>query len=889
MGLLISILFLGSTLLSRWSPLRHLLAEQRIQATTALTLATLLILRFSAPTSNDAIVNGIGAPFYIDLLLSLGGILAGLAVGLAWRAICDDTQSRLGKVLVNTFFLFPLLLSFGLTEYVPIFAIPVALRTGWARPVAETRRPRATILTLVAMAATFYWPAIEATPFFDPFTANSAGSTIFHFAQAFLSVHLGILGLRFLLGLIFGPRRIGRRLLVSHAIAGIVPVVFTGLFVLILALLTIADIRATSATRLLEAKHRFSQELFRHNSGRIASAQQDWSTLPDDGTSFDLIPSELLDRSEDWILDITRRIPVSIFWERSTTAQILAEPIDPSRHSQLAIALALQWYTPADTTAPSTYTLLAELVPVSVHNPDSLRLRGLVASLRTATSVAFAKRGETATVDSMPPPDAWLIRPRDSEETGLIRCFNRTCHVVDFQTNVGDVLMRVHLIETLPAGCVTMLKEELGTHTWIEQGLLFNDLGTTDSGFEMASESAASPDGESANLYNSIRKQIPCQEWIPAADSWIRRQVPIIGAAHLSDLLPAAPSSGDPLTFMPVVILAFLCLFFVGAIAFAFISAVRMGRTIAVSVNHLRIGTEQLQQGEFDHRIKVIGQDELATLAEAFNEMAENLAGAQKTALEKERLEGELNLARRIQLRLLPANPPQVEEMLLAGVSRPARQVGGDYYDFLPTSNDNMVFVMADVSGKGAPAAILMSTLRASLHTLLPKSTSLSDLMLQINRFIYASTDATEFVTCFVGMVNTKTGELTYVNAGHEQPFLIQQDGQIVRLDKGGLMLGAFPSVPFESGTVQLQRGDLLFLFTDGLTEATNRDGFMYTESRLDKFLLKNAHRSPQEILDASLASVEEFVDGAEPSDDITLLSIRRLHTDQDRPRTAHQ
>jgi serine phosphatase RsbU (regulator of sigma subunit) len=883
LGLLISILFLASTLLSRWSPLRNFLAEQRIQATTALTLATLLILRFSAPSSNEFIASGIAAPFYITLMLSLAGILAGLAVGLAWRAICDDTQSRLGKILVSTFFFLPLLLSFGLAEYVPIFAVPVALRTGWARPVAETRRPRATILAIIAFAATYFWPPVEATPLAALFTPTSAGSTIFHFARAFLMAHLGILTLRFLLGLIFGPRRIGRRLLVSHTIAGIVPVVFTGLFVLILALLTIADMRATSAARLLESKHQYSQELFRQNSGRIASVQQDWSALPDADTAYELVPDELMNLSADWILDITNQIPKSIFWEWPASSSQLTEPLDPNRQSRLAIGLGLQWYSPADTTAPSTFTLLAELIPVSVHSPDSLRLRGMIASLRTSAADAYSRRGETSVVDSLPPPDAWLMRPRDSEETGLIRSANLTCHVVDFQTNVGDVLVRVHLIETLPSGCVTSLKEELGTHTWIEQGVSFNDLGANDNGgFDMTSIAASAPPGESANPYNSIRKQIPCQEWLSGANQWIRRQVPIIGAAHMTDMLPTAPSSEDPLTFFPIVILAFLCIFFVGAIAFAFISAVRMGRTIAVSVSHLRIGTEQLQQGDFDHRIRVIGQDELATLAEAFNEMAENLSIAQKTALEKERLEGELNLARRIQLRLLPSEPPQVEELLFAGISRPARQVGGDYYDFLPTSNNNMVFVMADVSGKGAPAAILMSTLRASLHTMLPKINSLSDLMLQINRFIYASTDATEFVTCFVGMVNTKSGELTYVNAGHEHPFLIQEDGQIVRLDKGGLMLGAFPSVPYESGTVQMNKGDLLFLFTDGLTEATNRDGYMFTEARLDKFLQANASQSPQEIMDATLAVVDEFVGGAEASDDITLLSIRRLQTNRD-------
>lgn len=246
--------------------------------------------------------------------------------------------------------------------------------------------------------------------------------------------------------------------------------------------------------------------------------------------------------------------------------------------------------------------------------------------------------------------------------------------------------------------------------------------------------------------------------------------------------------------------------------------------------------------------------------------------------IEKERLEEEMRLARRIQERLLPQKIPTVEGYELAALAEPSRAVGGDYYDLLRLENDRLLAAVADVTGKGVPAALLMANLQASLHVMLPMDVNIEQAAGHINRVICENTDYDKFITFFFSILHRESGKLDYVNAGHNPPMLVRADGSIELLEKGGLLLGVMKSMGYERGTVELQSGDVVAMFTDGVTEAMSPDGEEYHEARLEAVLKGMHDQSAAEILKAVRADVAAFTGPVSAlSDDLTMVVLKRL------------
>lgn len=858
------ILLLGSVFLSRWTLLRPLGPERRIQVMAVLCLLGLGILRVTVLVLNGAILTGTSRPFHIDLIVLVGGLSGALALGLAWSAVLDDSKDRKALLGASILFLLPLLIFLCGVKWALILALPVAIRTGWARQVAEQRRPSATLASIIGFVAVLAWPKIEQTsgPCWEPGGAPSAA--LLSFGQVFLALQLGLLSLRFLLGFIFGPRRIGRRLLVSHMLAGLVPVALTGLFAALIALLTLANFRASTATHLLKAQHRFSEEMLEQCVTEALAGMQLREPDPDSRWSSDEL-HELAAR-------VAARWPQIASWRPAGIAPNEPEPGDIEKADEPGLLICA--FVEADSAWGRCAVLTAAVGgaagPVSVSPYEPPQQTG----------------SEMGAPGSLPHAEAWIDRPESPTGWGLIKCGETSLHVSDCRFTLGDTSIRVDVIEKLPRGRVKILEERLDSRAWVEESFSFTTAGRV----------IRSGSGGATNPFKSSHVRLRAQEWIPAGPEpertsqddpsrshqlekgrWAQIMVPVLGVSDLAELIPPFSIRENPEALVPISILAFVMLLFVGVETLAFLSALRMGRAIAQSVGQLRLGTERLRQGELSYRINMTGRDELAALGEAFNEMATGLEEGQRTALEKERLEGELEIARRIQQRLLPARPPSIAGLQLSGLSVPARQVGGDYYDFLPIEEGKVLIVMADVSGKGAPAALLMSSLRASLHSMLPFYDNLAELAERLNRFVHASTDVTEFITLFIGVVDARSGQLSFVNAGHEQPYLIRKDGSLDRLRAGGLVIGAFPETSYNEETVQLRAGDLLFLFTDGLTEAHDPADQMFGEERCAECLLEFADQDPDDILRATLERVDTFVKGAEPSDDITLLAIRKV------------
>ncbi len=245
-------------------------------------------------------------------------------------------------------------------------------------------------------------------------------------------------------------------------------------------------------------------------------------------------------------------------------------------------------------------------------------------------------------------------------------------------------------------------------------------------------------------------------------------------------------------------------------------------------------------------------------------------------AIEKQKMEDELKIAREIQKGLLPTVLPAIPIIELAATNISSKQVGGDYYDVLQVDDHRWVIAIGDVSGKGTPAALLMANLQATIRALVPLRLGLSELTSRVNDLMCQNTGGTKFVTFFWGILDVKSMTLTYVNAGHNHPYLLRQGGEVERLDKGGMILGVLPSmIPYEEGVTHLQASDVIVLFTDGVSEAMDAHGVDYGEDRLEKLVCANRAKPPAELLEAISEDIRRHAGGASQSDDITMMVLR--------------
>jgi sigma-B regulation protein RsbU (phosphoserine phosphatase) len=253
-------------------------------------------------------------------------------------------------------------------------------------------------------------------------------------------------------------------------------------------------------------------------------------------------------------------------------------------------------------------------------------------------------------------------------------------------------------------------------------------------------------------------------------------------------------------------------------------------------------------------------------------------AALHKEAIEKKKLEHEIVLARNIQQRLLPKNLPQIASYDFAGINLPSEMIGGDYYDFISLEDGRLCFVIGDVAGKGIPAAYLMATLRTALHAHSPgsDSASLVRMMSKINRLIHSSSPPNMFATLFYGILEPELGRVFFVNAGHNPPMFLKDDGRIQALTTKGITLGLKREAQYELSEIQVNNGDVILLYTDGVTEAMDEQYREYGEDRLSQLLQKNRGLTANEILTRIVEDVQLYRGQAPQNDDITLAVIKR-------------
>jgi len=318
----------------------------------------------------------------------------------------------------------------------------------------------------------------------------------------------------------------------------------------------------------------------------------------------------------------------------------------------------------------------------------------------------------------------------------------------------------------------------------------------------------------------------------------------------------------------------------------AVLGAYLLSRFLTRPIRTLVRDMRRVSQGDLEHESKVRSSDELGDLAHAFNAMTSGLQAAQETRIAQKALEHELSLASGIQTRLLPASVPRIEGFEIFAYHASAKEVGGDYYDFIRVGAEGLGLVVADVSGKGVPASLVMTMTRSLLRAAAEGETSPGRTVETVNRLLGPDMTAGMFVTLVYALLDAATREVKLVRCGHNAPLFFSPraasgigDG-VTALQPRGLGIGIDRSgsrfrAELQTQTIDLQPGDALLLYTDGVVEAKDRDGKDYGDERLRQIFAARAGSSAAGILEAVLADVASHRRGAEPSDDLTLLVLK--------------
>ncbi|WP_321507392.1 SpoIIE family protein phosphatase [uncultured Methanoregula sp.] len=310
------------------------------------------------------------------------------------------------------------------------------------------------------------------------------------------------------------------------------------------------------------------------------------------------------------------------------------------------------------------------------------------------------------------------------------------------------------------------------------------------------------------------------------------------------------------------------------------ILSVFLARVITRPVEVLKKGASAIGRGDLDYRVRLESRDEFEDLARSFNQMAgdlkQNIDDLRRTTAEKERYTKELEIAKEIQESFLPEFIPQIQGYDITATTIPAMEIGGDLYDFIPLEGGRWGLVIADVSGKSVSAALYMALSRTLLHAGASEHFHATSTVQWVNRMLFDDGRSGMFITVFYSVLDPVSRTFTYVNAGHNPPLLVKKNGQKARyLDGRDIALGVIPEVNAGSHTVVLEPGDMVFMYTDGVTEAFNEQDMDFGEERLIEYLEKNRSFTAREIQLGLLAEIRQFRGNAHQSDDITLLVLR--------------
>ena len=299
-------------------------------------------------------------------------------------------------------------------------------------------------------------------------------------------------------------------------------------------------------------------------------------------------------------------------------------------------------------------------------------------------------------------------------------------------------------------------------------------------------------------------------------------------------------------------------------------------RTITRSIADLYDGTLHVRRGDFSHRVRVTQRDQLGALGESFNEMTSSISELIEEQRERQRLENEVSIAREVQQQLFPHTLPSVPGLELGAICRPARVVSGDYYDFISLGPTRVGIALADISGKGIFASLLMASLQAALRSAatLDAQSGTAEIVSRVNRHLFSNTSDDRYATLFYAVYDSREKTLTYTNAGHLPPFFLT-DGRVEKLDQGGTVVGLFDDARYAECTRKVEPGSLLVAFSDGLTEPESVYGEEFGIERLKAEVVRRRGAQATQLAEDLIAATEQWAGTPEQADDVTVVVAR--------------
>ena len=315
------------------------------------------------------------------------------------------------------------------------------------------------------------------------------------------------------------------------------------------------------------------------------------------------------------------------------------------------------------------------------------------------------------------------------------------------------------------------------------------------------------------------------------------------------------------------------------------VTGIVLTRTITTAVNSLYAATQHVQEGDLTYRVRIPHRDQLAALGESFNSMTQSVSTLIEEQRRRQRLENELSIAHEVQQQLFPRTLPNLRGMEIEAICRPARVVSGDYYDFVRVSPSRLAIALADISGKGISAALLMANVQAALRSDVlryrngqpgahQEQINTAEIVSHLNLHLFRNTSDERYATVFFGVYDSETRQLHYTNAGHLPPIYIHGD-HARRLEIGGMVVGLFNDVPFQQGAVEIEHGGILIAYSDGLIEPENVYGEEFGTERLIEVALRNRENSSHVIAEAMMHAAEEWSGSPEQADDMTVIVLR--------------
>jgi len=306
-----------------------------------------------------------------------------------------------------------------------------------------------------------------------------------------------------------------------------------------------------------------------------------------------------------------------------------------------------------------------------------------------------------------------------------------------------------------------------------------------------------------------------------------------------------------------------------------------LSKTITNPIIALTEGADLVGKGDLEHRVAIRTGDELEELAESFNTMASYLDAqmtvVEQTAREKERIERELQIAHEIQKSFLPIKAPEIPGYEMAGINLPAKEVGGDFYDFIDLGDNKTGVVIADVSGKGVPAALFMGISKTLLRANAKRILDPVEALKEVNSILLDESDSGMFVTLFYAILDSEDHTFTFINAGHNPPIL-QKKGdmrEFVLLEAKGIPVGVMEDMSLEAKEIHLKENETVFLYTDGVTEAVNEKDEEFGTSRLQDILNRETDASADALIEAVVREIKQFAGALEQFDDITMVVLK--------------